>query len=132
MAATRSGTTHRLEVALVVSCVDFPFFDSFRPVLMKGRDIHDYSVPDCPTPNATKKQDPRPREVLPEETVSMPHSKSILLLSQHLHLLKNTLLELPLNLLALLVRGRLAVESHQGAEVELGLLEQLDLADVNL
>lgn len=49
-----------------------------------------------------------------------------------LNLLKNTLLELPLNLLALVVRTRLAVESHQGSEVELGLLQQLDLADVDL
>ena len=64
--------------------------------------------------------------------MSMPHSKSILLFVPTLHLLQNTLLELPLNLLALLVGGGLAVESHQGAEVELGLLEQLDLADVNL
>lgn len=54
------------------------------------------------------------------------------MLSQHLHFLKNTLLELPLDLLTRLVRGGLAVESQQGAELELGLLEQLDLADVNL
>lgn len=63
----------------------------------------------------------------------MPHAKSVLLVpSDPLHLLKDTLLELTLNLLALLVRGRLAVESQEGAQVELGLLQQLDLADVNL
>jgi hypothetical protein len=49
-----------------------------------------------------------------------------------LDLLQDTLLELPLNLLALVVRPRLAVESHEGAEVEPGLLQQLDLADVDL
>jgi len=48
------------------------------------------------------------------------------------YLLQHTLLELALHLLTLLVRGRLAVESHEGAEVELGLLEELDLADVDL
>jgi hypothetical protein len=49
-----------------------------------------------------------------------------------LNLLENNLLELPLNLLALVVRCRLAVEGHEGAEVELGRLQQLDLADVYL
>ena len=49
-----------------------------------------------------------------------------------LYLLEDRLLELALNLLTLLVRARLAVESHQGAKVELGLLEELDLADVDL
>lgn len=49
-----------------------------------------------------------------------------------LHLVKDTLLELPLNLLPLLVGDRLAVESHESTQVELGLLEKLDLADVNL
>ncbi len=49
-----------------------------------------------------------------------------------LHVLQNLLLELALNLLALLVRGRLAVEGQETAEVELGLLEQLHLADVHL
>ena len=48
------------------------------------------------------------------------------------NLVQNALLELPLNLLALLVRGRLAVESQETAEVELGGLQQLDLADVDL
>lgn len=49
-----------------------------------------------------------------------------------LYLLKNALLELTLHLLALLVRGRLAVESQETAEIELGSLQQLDLADVDL
>ena len=49
-----------------------------------------------------------------------------------LYLLKNALLELTLHLLALLVRGRLAVESQESAEIELGSLQQLDLADVDL
>jgi hypothetical protein len=48
------------------------------------------------------------------------------------YLLQHTLLELALHLLTLLVRGRFAVQSHQSTEVELGLLEQLDLADVDL
>jgi len=47
-------------------------------------------------------------------------------------LLQNTLLELPLNLLALVVSARLAVEGHQGTQVELGGLQQLNLADVDL
>lgn len=50
----------------------------------------------------------------------------------HLDLLKNALLELPLDLLTLLVRRRLAVQVHQGTQVELGRLEELDLADVDL
>lgn len=49
-----------------------------------------------------------------------------------LYLLEDTLLELPLNLLAVLVGGRLAVQRHQGTKVELGLLEQLNLADMHL
>lgn len=49
-----------------------------------------------------------------------------------LYVLENLLTELPLNLLALLIRARLAVESHQSTEVELGRLEELDLADVDL
>jgi hypothetical protein len=49
-----------------------------------------------------------------------------------LYRLKNRLLELPLNLLTLVVGARLAVECHQGTEVELGRLEKLNLADVNL
>lgn len=49
-----------------------------------------------------------------------------------LHRLKNGLLELTLDLLARLVGGGLAVEREQVAEVELGGLEELDLADVDL
>lgn len=49
-----------------------------------------------------------------------------------LYRLENLLTELPVNLLALLVRARLAVKRHQGTKVELGLLEKLDLADVDL
>ena len=49
-----------------------------------------------------------------------------------LNLLQDTLLELPLNLLALVVGARLAVQSHQGTKVELGSLEQLNLSDVDL
>lgn len=49
-----------------------------------------------------------------------------------LHLFQDTLLELPLHLLTLLIRARLAVKGKQSAEVELGLLQQLNLADVNL
>lgn len=52
---------------------------------------------------------------------------------QHrLDLVQDNLLELPLNLLALVVRPRLAMECHQGTQVEPRLLQQLDLADVNL
>ena len=52
--------------------------------------------------------------------------------SLHLNSLKHTLLELPLNLLAILVCCRLAVQSHESTEIELGRLQELDLADVNL
>jgi hypothetical protein len=49
-----------------------------------------------------------------------------------LYRLQDRLAELALNLLTLLIRARLAVEGHQRTEIELGLLEQLNLADVNL
>lgn len=49
-----------------------------------------------------------------------------------LNLLENALLELPLNLLALLVCRRLAVQGQEATKVELGLLQQLNLADVHL
>ena len=49
-----------------------------------------------------------------------------------LYVLEDLLTELALNLLALLIRARLAVESHQRTQVELGRLEELDLADVDL
>lgn len=53
-------------------------------------------------------------------------------MSRHLNGLQNGLLELPLDLLALVISGRLAVEGQEGAQVELGLLEQLNLANVDL
>lgn len=49
-----------------------------------------------------------------------------------LHALEDLLLEVALNLLAGLVGGGLAVEGKEVAEVELGCLEELDLADVDL
>lgn len=49
-----------------------------------------------------------------------------------LYRLEDLLTELALDLLTLLVRARLPVESHQGAKVELGRLEELNLADVDL
>jgi hypothetical protein len=49
-----------------------------------------------------------------------------------LNVLQHTLLELPLDLLALVVGARLAVQGHQSTEVELRCLQQLDLADVYL
>ncbi len=49
-----------------------------------------------------------------------------------LHRLQHLLHELTLDLLALLIGGRLAVESKESAEIELGRLQELDLADVNL
>lgn len=55
-----------------------------------------------------------------------------IILASRLHRLKNGLLELTLNLLARLVGGGLAVEGEEVAEVELGGLEELDLADVDL
>lgn len=63
---------------------------------------------------------------------SSPAAPSTLCETRPLNLLKHTLLELPLNLLALVVRTRLAVESHEGTKVELGCLQQLDLTDVDL
>jgi hypothetical protein len=54
--------------------------------------------------------------------------------SKHLRLnaLKDLLLEFPLNLVALVIGGRLAVKVQESAEVELGGLQELDLADVDL
>ena len=51
-----------------------------------------------------------------------------------LHVLEDSLLELAvtLDLLARVVGGGLAVEREEVAEVELGCLEELDLADVDL
>ena len=48
------------------------------------------------------------------------------------NLLQDTLLELPLNPLALLIGRGLSVERHEGTKVELGRLQQLHLADVDL
>lgn len=64
----------------------------------------------------------------------VPHSKSSFNCNPALplHLFQDTLLELPLHLLARLVGSRLAVEGEQAAQVELGLLEQLNLTDVDL
>lgn len=44
-------------------------------------------------------------------------------MSRELDLLKNPFLEFPLDLLTVLIRGALAVQVQQGAEVELGRLE---------
>ena len=50
-----------------------------------------------------------------------------------LHVLKHRLLELAvLNLLARVIGGGLAVERKEVTKVELGCLEELDLADVDL
>jgi hypothetical protein len=49
-----------------------------------------------------------------------------------LNLIKDSLLELTLNLLARVVLARLAVETEEGTKVELGCLEELDLSDVNV
>lgn len=51
---------------------------------------------------------------------------------ENLHALQHPLLELPLDLLARVVLGRLAVETEKSTKVELRLLEELDLADVDL
>lgn len=49
-----------------------------------------------------------------------------------LHGLENRLLELTLNRLARIIGTRLAVKGKEGTKVELGLLQELDLADVHL
>lgn len=46
--------------------------------------------------------------------------------------LKNLFLELPLNLLALVISRRFPVEVQQGTKIKLRGLEELDLADVDL
>lgn len=46
--------------------------------------------------------------------------------------LEYLLLELPLNLLALIIGRRLAVQGQKRTQVKLGRLEELDLANVNL
>ena len=49
-----------------------------------------------------------------------------------LNSLEDRLLELPLHLLALVISRGLAVEGEESTQVELGRLEKLHLADVNL
>lgn len=51
---------------------------------------------------------------------------------RNLDALQHRLLELPLDLLALVVGVGLAMEGEEGTEIELRLLEDLDLADVDL
>lgn len=51
---------------------------------------------------------------------------------RRLYALQHRLLELPLNLLPALIGSRLAVQAKKGAEIEFGLLEKLDFADMNL
>lgn len=46
--------------------------------------------------------------------------------------LQNRLLEFPLNLVALVIRRGFTVQVQQSTEIELGRLEQLDLANVDL
>lgn len=55
-----------------------------------------------------------------------------ILLDTPLNALKNLLLELPLDLLALVIGTRLAVESQKSPQIEFGGLEELDLANVDL
>lgn len=61
-----------------------------------------------------------------------PCSQLCLMKQPRLHALQNLLLELTLHLLARLVGVGLAVEVEEGTKVELGLLEDLDLADMDL
>ena len=58
--------------------------------------------------------------------------RPIIIIPFILDLLQDGLLELPLNLLTRLVSSRLAVQTEESTEVELGCLEKLDLADVYL
>lgn len=51
---------------------------------------------------------------------------------KNLNAFKNRFLELPLNLVTLVIGRRLSVQVKQRTEVELGGLEKLDLADVDL
>lgn len=69
-------------------------------------------------------------DIMPKkvEKTQKPHAYS----TMTLHLLKDGLLELTLNLLARVIRARLAVETEKGTEVELGGLEELDLSYVDL
>jgi hypothetical protein len=49
-----------------------------------------------------------------------------------LYLIQHLLLKLPLNLLTLLICVRLAVEVKKSTKVELGRLQELNFADVDL
>lgn len=51
---------------------------------------------------------------------------------ENLDLLEDGLLELPLHLLAGIVLGGLSVKGEKSTKVELGLLQKLNLADVDL
>ena len=53
-------------------------------------------------------------------------------LPEHLDTLKNLLLELPLNFLALVVSRRFSMQVQQRTKIKLRRLEQLDLADMDL
>jgi len=106
------------------------FYDPFSFHSFRRRDGNRY-LDYCTmiaTPNATKsKTYVRERycwiKTVPRASPIMTHT---------LYRLKNRLLEVPLDLLTLVVSARLAVEGHERTEVELGRLEELDLADVNL
>ena len=64
--------------------------------------------------------------------MQMTSRKPPLSYQRPLYLVQDLLLELPLDLLTRLIGVRLAVEVQEGAEVELGCLQQLDFADVDL
>lgn len=49
-----------------------------------------------------------------------------------LNALEDLLLEFPLNLLALVIGGRLTVQGEEGTQVKLGRLQELHLANVDL
>lgn len=74
-----------------------------------------------------RKQAPKPQKGIVDENPAqcVPNNNP-------LYRFEDLLTELPLHLLTLLIRARLAVQGHQGTKVELGLLEELDLADVDL
>jgi hypothetical protein len=95
------------------------------------------------TPNDKVKQ-PQPvsfkAAIVPKKAHLVPHNPSLRTFRQrrevsyeaHLYLLQDNLLELALNLLAILTTARLAVQRQQSTQVELGLLQHLDLANVDL
>lgn len=53
-------------------------------------------------------------------------------LPEHLDTLKNLLLELPLNFLALVVSRRFSMQVQQRTKIKFRRLQQLDLADMDL